>query len=82
MVWPLIAARRLKPPSSEEFSVLFWALIVILVLLGGILLYLSLGQPPEKLDLVHQARWTGGGLVGTAGLLLLLNWARKRFTPW
>lgn len=64
-----------KPPTPGELGVLFTLLLAVLLGLGGLLLYLSFGQPPARHEAAMTARWVGGGMVLFA---VFLAWLRRR----
>ncbi|MDY0165662.1 MAG: hypothetical protein RBS80_03915 [Thermoguttaceae bacterium] len=64
---------RFKPPTPGELGVLFVLLLVGLFVVGGLLLYLSFGQPPDRQEAATTARWLGGGLILLGMLLVALR---------
>jgi hypothetical protein len=59
MIWPSFT----KETTPGQFLVFVGFVAVVLLLIGGYLIYLSFGQPPEKLELAREARSWGIGLV-------------------
>lgn len=66
---------RLKPPTPAELGAILTLVLVVLFGLGGWLLYLSFGQPPDRQEAATTARWVGGGMIL---LGILLAWLRRR----
>jgi len=45
-----------KPTTPEQWQVIAWASIVVLLFLGSVGLYVSFQAPPEKIELARQLR--------------------------
>lgn len=45
---PIFLPHPIKPPTSEEGSVIFWAIFLILLGCGAVCLYLGFRAPAEK----------------------------------
>ncbi len=67
-----------RPPTSSEWAVLFWAIVVLLVLAGLAGLIASLLAPAEKhavaVALAHISLW----ILGTGVVLGVVNWLVRR----
>jgi hypothetical protein len=59
MIWPSFT----KKTTPGQFLVFVGCVAFVLFLVGGYLIYLSFGQPPEKLELAMQARSLGIKLI-------------------
>jgi len=58
-----------QPTTPGQFLLFLGAVAVVLLVAGGVLLYLSTGQPPEKAALAAQA-WSLGIKAIVASLVL------------
>ncbi|MEK6235731.1 MAG: hypothetical protein N2C14_13565 [Planctomycetales bacterium] len=72
------AMTSMKRTSLGQLAVLGWSFTIITGLLGGFVVYLSFGQPPEKLELARQAWslgwWTVGTALSVGGTTAFLQW--------
>ena len=55
MLWPFPT----QSTTPSQFLVFVLAVAVVLLVVGVFLVYLSFGQPPEKMELAAQARSLG-----------------------
>ena len=67
-----------KETTPGQFLVFVGFVAFVLLVVGGVLLYLSFGQPPEKLELAMRARSWGIGLVVASFVVGGLAAAGKR----
>ena len=75
MIWPFPT----KQTTPGQLLAFIAVVAGLLLLVGGYLLYLSLGQPPEKLELAMQARTLGIKLIVAACVTGTLAWLGQRF---
>jgi hypothetical protein len=59
VIWPFTT----KETTPGQFLVFVGFVAVVLLFVGGYLIYLSFGQPPDKLELAMQARSLGIKLI-------------------
>jgi len=58
-----------QPTTPGQFLVFLGAVAVVLLVVGGVLLYLSTGQPPEKAEMAAAA-WSLGIKATCASVVL------------
>ena len=68
-----------RPTSLGGFLLLIAVVVIVMLLLGCFMIYLSLGQPPEKQAMAIDARWAGIKLIGASALLGAVSMVGKRF---
>lgn len=55
-----------EPTTPEQWQVIAWASILLLIVLGGVGVYFSLQAPPDKIELARQLRYYSLGSWGLA----------------
>jgi len=68
-----------KPTAPGQLLVFILVVAFILLLVGGYLIYLSFGQPPEKLELAMRARSLGIKIVVASLVMGGLSLAGQRW---
>ena len=68
-----------EPSSPGQLSVIAVVIIGILILVGGILIYLSFGQPPEKQELAEKAWYLGLISISAGCTLTAILYLIRRF---
>jgi putative copper export protein len=75
MWWPLPT----RGTTPSQFLVFVVAVAVVLLAVGVFLVYLSVGQPPEKMELAAQSRSLGVKVIVGSIVVGTLAWLAQRF---
>lgn len=65
--------RPIRPPTNAELTVLFWAVFVLLVVLGIVALAVGYRAPVERAEEAAKLIQGGWRLMGAAALMLIIR---------
>jgi hypothetical protein len=68
--------RPIRPPTGEELTVLFWAIVLIVVGCGVICLFFGYRAPAEKAEEASKLIRGGWSFIAAGGLMII---ARRVF---
>ncbi len=74
MLWPFPS----EPTTPGQLLVLLGALAVVSLVVGGVLMYLSTGQPPEKAEMAAAAWSLGIKAIAASVVLGVGTWLGAR----
>ena len=70
----------IKPPTREEYQVLFVASAVFFLVLGAGCIVAGMRAPPEKHDLAQLAMGYGAASMGLGVIIALAFWLGRQLT--